>query len=188
MKKTLIIIGGATASGKTSLAIDIAQVLKTSILNADSRQCYKELNIGVAKPTNRELELIQHYFINTNSIFKIADAAIFEKYGLGILDSIFEHNDFAVCAGGTGLYIKALCDGLDKMPEVSEEISKSIQNEYDLLGIDWLRNEINKTDLLYANHGNMDNPARMLRALAFYKSIEESILNYRTGVKKRKAF
>ena len=113
MKKTCIVISGPTAVGKTALAILIAQHFSTQIISSDSRQCYKELTIGVAKPSADELAAVSHYFINSHSIHENVNAAIFEKYALEKVQEIFLTNDVAVVVGGTGLYVKTFCSGID---------------------------------------------------------------------------
>ena len=112
MTKTCIVIAGPTAVGKTTLAIRMAQYFSTDIISADSRQCYKELNIGVAKPSEEELSLVHHYFINSFSISDLISAADFEKYALAGINKIFEQRDVAIMVGGTGLYIRSFCEGL----------------------------------------------------------------------------
>ncbi|MEO5984035.1 MAG: isopentenyl transferase family protein, partial [Ferruginibacter sp.] len=142
MKKTCIIIAGPTASGKTSVALDIARHYSTEIISSDSRQCYKELEIGVAKPTAEQLQEIPHHFINSHSIYDVVSAASFEEYALSAVHKIFLKNEKAVMVGGTGLYIKAFCEGLDIIPVVDETIRSSILQSFRLQGIEWLQNEI----------------------------------------------
>src|SRR5687768_8852888 len=122
MQKTCIIIAGPTATGKTALAIDLAKHLSTEIISADSRQCFKELNIGVAKPDERQLSEVIHHFINSHSIHENVSAADFEKYALEKLEHIFINHDTAVMVGGTGLYIKAFSEGLDQIPAIDPDI------------------------------------------------------------------
>jgi tRNA dimethylallyltransferase len=188
LKKTLIVIGGPTASGKTGLAIKVAQLLQTEIISADSRQCYKELNIGVAKQTEEELSLARHYFVNSHSVQEKVDVAVFEKYALDKLETIFSKNDYAVCCGGTGLYLKAICDGIDLMPSVNPEIQSVINQKYNEEGMEWLSYAIKENDAKYAEHGEMQNPARMLRAMIFYLSTGKSILEFRTKKKVERPF
>jgi len=121
-KKHCIIITGPTASGKTNLALSIARHFNTEIVSADSRQCYIELNIGVAKPHPEQLAEIKHYFINSHSIQSNLNAAAYEQYALGALETIFAQNDIAVVVGGTGLYIRALCEGMDAIPAIDQQI------------------------------------------------------------------
>ncbi len=115
MKKTHIVITGPTAVGKTALAIQVAQHFSTAIISADSRQCFKELNIGVAKPSAEELILVPHHFISSHHITDTVNAAVFEQYALEKTADIFQANDVAVMVGGTGLYIKAFCEGIDQI-------------------------------------------------------------------------
>lgn len=181
----LIVIGGPTASGKTTLAIKLAQQFNTKIISADSRQCYKELNIGVAKPSKVELEAAQHYFIDSHSIHDEVTAGTFMRYGLDVLDKIFETNNTAICVGGTGLYIKALCEGLDKIPPVDKEVKASVEQEFEEKGLLWLQEELIKCDEAFYNQVDVANHMRLLRALIFYKSHKQSILNF-TGAEKEK--
>ncbi len=188
MKKTVIIIAGPTAVGKTNIAIDVANFFSTSIISADSRQCYKELNIAVAKPTTDQLTSIQHYFINTHSIHDHITAVDFEKYALQSVNKIFEKNDIAVMVGGTGLYIKAFCDGLDEIPLVPIDTRNYIREQYNKNGIDWLIKEIEREDPLYANEGEMQNPQRMMRALEVILTAGNSIIHFQTNQKVNRDF
>src|SRR2546421_3429735 len=124
--KTVIIIVGPTAVGKTSVAIELAKYFNTEIISADSRQCYKELNIGVARPSPEELQSVNHYFIASNSIHETINAGTFEKFALEKVNELFQQHDVVIMAGGTGLYIKAFCEGMDEIPEVPEETRKKI--------------------------------------------------------------
>ena len=128
--KTIIVIVGPTAVGKTAAAVQLARHLHTAIISADSRQCFKELNIGVAKPSAEELQSVKHYFINSCSIQEEVNAALFEKLALQWVEEIFTAHDTAVMVGGTGLYIKAFCEGLDDMPAIDLSIRKNIQLQY----------------------------------------------------------
>jgi tRNA dimethylallyltransferase len=186
--KTLIVIGGATASGKTDVSIQLAKHFNTEILSADSRQCYRELNIGVAKPTVYQLQEVPHHFINSYSIHDEVSAGVYERYGMEALQGIFEENDVAICVGGTGLYIKALCEGIDEMPTVNREIEKEVQTNYDLLGLEWLQNEVKKYDPAFFASGEHLNPSRLLRALIFTRSTDQSILTYRKNARKHRNF
>ena len=117
-KKTVVIIVGPTASGKTDLSLQLAERYNTSIISADSRQCFKELDIGVAKPPEEALHSVKHYFINSHSIHDNVTAEVFEEYALKAAEEIFKRNDVAIMVGGTGMYIKAFCEGLDAIPEI----------------------------------------------------------------------
>lgn len=179
--RTIIVIAGPTAVGKTSLAIDIAQQFTTEIISADSRQCYKELNIGVAKPSHEQLQAVKHHFINSHSIHDDVNAATFENYALEKSEEIFAHNPVAVMVGGTGLYIKAFCEGLDEIPPVPDEIRANIIQQYDVLGLPWLQQEIRSKDPLYFSTGEILNPQRLMRALEVKLSTGKSIRDYQSN-------
>jgi tRNA dimethylallyltransferase len=187
-KKTCIIISGPTAVGKTSYGIELAVKYNTQIISADSRQCFKELNIGVAKPSKKQLEKVKHYFIDSHSIHEEINVKIFEEYALKAVEEIFKNNDVAVMVGGTGLYIKAFAEGLDEIPEVNETIRKKINEEYSAHGIDWLRGEIKLNDPDFFSKGEMQNPQRMLRALEVNLSTGKSILNFHSQKKIKRDF
>jgi tRNA dimethylallyltransferase len=188
LKNTASVIAGPTASGKTALAIRIAQHFQTSILSADSRQCYRELNIGVAKPTPGELAAVPHYFINSHSIHESVDAAMYEQYGLNSLAEIFEQHPVAVVTGGTGLYIKALCEGVDKMPAIDEATRLQARQQFHELGLEWLQQEVKRTDPLYFEDGEIQNPHRLLRALEFFRTTGQSIRHFQKGMKRERPF
>ena len=188
MKKTCVIIAGPTAVGKTALAIEIAQHFSTKIISADSRQCYKELNIAVAKPSPGELKKVQHYFIDTIRVNEDFSAADFETYALHAVNEIFTRNDIAVMVGGTGLYIKAFCGGLDEIPAVDETVRKDIIKNYEEHGIAFLQEEIKKADPAFFKTGEMQNPQRMIRALEVQLSTGISITTFQSRQKKQRSF
>jgi tRNA dimethylallyltransferase len=180
-RKTVIIVTGPTASGKTSLAIDIALFFKTEIVSADSRQCFRELNIGVAKPDGQQLASVKHHFINSHSIYDEVNAAVFAEFAHHALNEIFRNHDVAVVAGGTGLYIKALTEGLDDIPEIPAQIRNEIRTAYNQHGIEWLKMQVSEQDPLYYSTGETDNPQRMLRALEVKLATGKSIRKFQGG-------
>jgi tRNA dimethylallyltransferase len=186
--KTCIIISGPTAAGKTAFAIDLALEKKTQIISADSRQCFRELNIGVAKPSLEQLEKVKHYFINSHSIQEEVNVKIFEEYALKAVHEIFEDHDTAIMVGGTGLYIKAFSEGLDEIPLIDKEIRKKINEEYHLNGLPWLHATIEKEDPVFFENGEMQNPQRMLRALEVKLSTGKSISDIHSGNKIKRDF
>jgi len=188
MNKNCIVIVGPTAVGKTALAIQIAKYFNTEIISADSRQCFKELTIGVAKPSTNELLQVKHHFINSHSIHEEVNAAIFEKYALEKTTEIFTKSDTVVITGGTGLYIKALCQGMDDLPGIDPVIRQTIINNYNNNGIEWLREQVKKEDPLYFIQGEILNPQRLMRALEVKLSTKNSILYYQTHQKKQRDF
>ena len=188
MDKTCIIIAGPTAVGKTAIALHLAQLFSTTIISSDSRQCYRELNIGVVKPEPAELEAVHHDFINSHSIHESVNAADFEKFALNSVDKIFQKSDIAIMVGGTGLYIKAFCEGLDKIPEVPVEIREQVIQDYQTNGMEWLINMLQEKDVLYSAKGNMQNPQRMMRALEIILFTGNSIISYQTHQKEKRDF
>jgi tRNA dimethylallyltransferase len=187
-KKTCIIIAGPTAVGKTAVAIDIARHFTTDIISADSRQCFKEMSIGVAKPSPEELQLVHHYFINSHSIHDDVNAVVFEQYALQAVQKVFEQHDIAVVTGGTGLYIKAFCEGLDDMPPVSPLIREHITQQYEQNGLAWLQQQVQQQDPLYYSTGEIQNPQRLIRALEVKQATGESIRTYQQGRKATRPF
>lgn len=185
---TVYIIAGPTAVGKTAIAIQLAQHLSTAIISADSRQCYREMTIGTAKPTAEELAAVRHYFINSHSVTEHLSTADYEQLALQYLDDIFKHTNTAVVCGGTGLYIKTLCEGIDAMPEVDAAIDQQVNEQYKQQGIGWLQTAIQTEDPAFYNSGEIQNPVRMIRALSFIRSTGDSIVNYRKGHKAERPF
>ena len=187
-EKTVIIIVGPTASGKTALSLQLAAELKTSIISADSRQCYKQLNAGVAKPPEKALHSIKHYFINSHSIQDKVNAQVFEDYALKAAEEIFEHNDTAVMVGGTGMYIQAFCEGLDAMPAADMAVRGKIINDYKEKGLSWLQEEVQKNDPVFWEQAEQQNPQRLIRALEVLYGTGVSISSLRTGKKIQRPF
>ena len=141
-RNKVILITGPTASGKTALAVSIARKLGTKIISADSRQCFTELNAGVAKPSPAQLAEVAHYFINSHSIHDEINAAIFESFALKAADEVWKTNPTVVMVGGTGLYIKAFCEGLDHIPAAAPEIREQLTQQYQLNGLEWLQQQV----------------------------------------------
>jgi len=187
-KKHCIVIAGPTAVGKTSLAIAVAQYYNTAIISADSRQCFRELNIGVAKPSAEQLQMVKHYFIDSHSILDEVTAATFEQYALDKIGQLFKEKDIVVVAGGTGLYIKAFCEGMDIIPEIQPGTRASIADMYEKKGIEWLQQEIREKDPLFYETGELQNPQRLMRALEVLESTGNSIRFYQQGKKVTRDF
>lgn len=186
--KTVIVVAGPTAVGKTHIAIQLASHFQSEIISADSRQCFKELNIGVARPSAEELKMIPHHFIASHSITEEVTAAVFEKYTLDKLDTLFQQHDVVVMVGGTGLYIKAFCEGLDAIPAIDPVIRENIIAQYKEKGLIWLQNQMKEKDALYAASGEMENPQRLMRALEVVEATGESILVFQKGEKTKRDF
>lgn len=188
-KPTVVVLTGPTASGKTALALALAQKFDTSIVSVDSRQCYTELNIGVAKPTLDELSLVHHYFINSHSIHEAVDAVVFEKYALAAVEEIFLKNNVAIICGGTGLYLNVFCEGIDDIPKTPPELRAEITASYQNFGIEYLQAALLENDPDFLLHSSeINNPSRLMRALEVKKITGKSILSFREGVKKQRNF
>jgi tRNA dimethylallyltransferase len=188
MSKKVYIIVGPTAVGKTAFAISLAQHLQTEIISADARQCYRELNIGVARPSQEELNQVPHHFIASHSIHDTVNAAVFEKYALEKVSEIFEKQDAVVMVGGTGLYIKAFCEGLDAIPAIDESVREIIQKNYAQQGLEWLQHEIAQKDSLFWDQCEQQNPQRLMRALEVLTGTGNSILHYQQKNKAERPF
>ena len=182
-KKTVIIIAGPTAVGKTSVAITLAKHFQTEIISADSRQCFKELNIGVARPSEKELSEAKHHFIATGSVQDELTAAGFEQYALQKTNDLFVTHDKVIMVGGTGLYIKAFCEGLDEIPAIDPAIREKIMKDYKEKGMEGLQEKMKKKDPEFYKAGEIKNPQRLMRALEVIESTGKSILEYRKGKK-----
>jgi tRNA dimethylallyltransferase len=186
---TVIVIVGPTAVGKTAFAIGLTQHFNTQIISADSRQCYNELNIGVAKPAAAELAAVKHHFISSHSITQDVNAGVFEKYALDAAASIFKTNATAVMVGGTGLYIKSFCEGIDVMPAINPAIRNTIITDYETNGLEWLQKEVAAKDPIYweSTH-EKNNPQRLMRALEIVLTTGKSITIFQTEQKVTRPF
>lgn len=181
--KTVLILAGPTAVGKTAVAIQLAQHFRTAIISADSRQCFREMCIGVARPSTTELEAVPHYFIASHSIEEEITAASFEQYALEKTNELFKDHDIVIMTGGTGLYIHAFCEGLDEIPPVGAGIRDAILTNYNTYGLAWLQQQVKEKDPAFFAAGETQNPQRMMRALEVVESSGRSVLEYRKGKK-----
>ena len=186
--KTVIIVCGPTAVGKTAVAISIAKQFQSEIISADSRQCFRELKIGVARPSDIELNEVPHHFIASHSITENINAAFFEKYALQKVSELFKNHDIVIMVGGTGLYIKAFCEGLDEIPLIDESIRKKISDSWETHGLGWLQEEVKIKDPAFYKAGEIQNPQRMMRALEVVESTGQSILSFRRNEKANRDF
>ncbi len=185
---TVIIVAGPTASGKTAFAIRLAKQLGAEIISADSRQCYKELNIGVARPSQEELNEVPHHFIASHSITDEVTAATFAGYALQKVKEFFLKNKVVIMVGGTGLYIKAFCEGLDVIPAIDKSIRENITASYEKYGLEWLQQQVKEKDAAFFAEGEIQNPSRLMRALEVVEGTGKSVLSFRTGKKEQREF
>ena len=191
MTPTVHIVVGPTAVGKTKYAIELAQQLNTEIISADARQCYQELNIGVARPSDEELAQVKHHFIASHSIQDTLNAGVFEQYALAKATELLEKFGSLVLVGGTGLYIKAFTEGMDQIPAIDPAIRNQIQQEVSTKGIDWLQDQVKQLDPDYwaiADLGEQQNAQRLSRALEVMTGTGQSILSFQQQTKKARPF
>lgn len=186
--KTVIVIAGPTAVGKTALAIEVAKHFNTEIISADSRQCYKELNIGVARPSVKELAAVQHHFIASHAVTENINAAYFEEYALHKASLLFKQHNVIVMVGGTGLYINAFCYGLDNIPQTPQPIREQLNKEYQQNGLLWLQQTVQQKDPAFWQIAEKQNPHRLLRALEVIETTGKSITTFKTGTSKNRPF
>lgn len=187
-EKTLFVIVGPTAVGKTALSITLAKHWGTEIVSADSRQVYREMEIGTAKPDPAELSEVKHHFINTHSIHQEFNAGQYEREAYPVLQALFEKHRHVVMVGGSGLYIKAVLDGFDEIPDVPDSVRLSIENDYAEKGLAWLQAELLKLDPHLFATIDQQNPHRLIRALEVRMHTGQSIQHFRGKSKKNHAF
>ena len=170
MKKLLLVIVGPTAVGKTELAINLAKYFNTEIVSADSRQFYRELNVGTSKPSPEELKRIPHHFINSHSILEEFNVRDFEKSVLDLLYELFRQYNVLIMVGGSGLYCKSVWEGLDELPIIDTNLRNVINEEVLQNGLDLLLVELSKNDPVYFNQVDQQNPMRVKRAIEVIRS------------------
>jgi tRNA dimethylallyltransferase len=186
--KTLIVIVGPTAIGKTSLSIIIAKELNCSILSADSRQFYKEMTIGTAKPGEEEMQGIPHYFINSHAVSDDYNVGKYETDAIALLDKLFLTNDTAILVGGSGLYIDAVCKGFDDLPEANAEVRIKINTLFEEKGIEGLQQLLKELDEAYYHKVDLQNPQRISRALEVCLTSGKTYSSFREGKIKKRNF
>lgn len=188
MSRYLIIITGPTAVGKTSLSLELAQQLDTVIVSCDSRQFYQEMSIGTAKPSTDELAQVQHYFINHRSIHQPYSVGDYEKEAIKLLDELFETKEQVLMVGGSGLFIKAVCEGLDQFPNVDPHIRLQLQQNFEEKGITSLQEQLAILDPIYYQEVDRQNPQRIMRALEVCLSTNKPYSSFRSQAKKKRSF
>jgi tRNA dimethylallyltransferase len=186
--KKLFIILGPTASGKTALSIELAKKLNTEIISCDSRQFYKELKIGSAPPSKEQLQKIKHHFIQQLSIKENYNIGRFEEDSIKKISSLFKIYDNLILVGGSGLYIDAVCNGLDNIPQTPLEIRDRINNEFSEKGINWLQEKVKKIDLDFYQKSDISNPQRLKRCLEVYQNTGEKISSFYKKEKRKRDF
>lgn len=188
MNKELIVISGPTAVGKTSLAINLAKEINTEIISADSRQFYKELNIGVARPSQKELNSIKHHFIGHISIQDNYNAGEYEAEAIEKINSLFQKYEKLVITGGSGMYIDAITKGMDNLPNVDKSIREELNELFKDNGITPLQEELMEKDIEYYNIVDKQNHIRLIRALEIIRQTGKTFTSFRTNPKKKRDF
>jgi tRNA dimethylallyltransferase len=188
MKKTLLVIAGPTAVGKTALCVEMAKSFHTEIISADSRQFYKELSIGTAKPSAEEQDGVIHHFIDSHSIHDYFSPGDFEREALKILTHLFLTHDVVILTGGSGLYLKALMEGLDDMPDVDLALRTSLMNRLETEGLEKCFAQLQALDPEYAAKVDAQNPQRVIRALEVCLSTGKSYTSFRNQQKAARPF
>ena len=188
MDKYLVVIAGPTASGKTSTAIKVAQALGSVIISADSRQFYKEIPIGTAAPTKQELSKVQHYMIHNLSVEDDYNVADYEHDVLNLLNKLFLEHDTVVLTGGSGLFIDAVCNGIDFMPDISDENRESVKKLYQDGGLQALQEEVKRLDPEYYKIVDKQNPRRLQRAIEVCYQTGLSYFSFRNNIVKHRDF
>jgi tRNA dimethylallyltransferase len=188
LNKTLIVIAGPTASGKTAAAIQLAQHYNTVIVSADSRQFFREMSIGTAKPTEEELAEAPHHFINSHSITGPFSVGDFERQCMQLLDELFKQHDVVILVGGSGLYIKAIAEGFDELPTADPGIRDRLNTELAANGIAPLQGRLKQVDPAYYTEVDISNPQRVIRALEVYEATGNPISSYRKSTVNKRPF
>lgn len=184
----LIVILGPTAIGKTSLSIEVARRFGSEIISADSRQCYREMRIGTAVPSSKDLGAVPHHFIGHLSVRDDYNAGMFEQDVLSLLPALFGKHRLVFMTGGSGLYINAVCSGIDEFPEVDPDIRESLREMYGTGGLDAIRAELRERDPQYYGTVDLSNPRRILKALEVCRAGDKPYSAYLTGRKKDRDF
>ncbi len=187
-QKSLIVIAGPTAIGKTELAIKLANFFSTEIVSADSRQFFKEMAIGTAKPTPEELDRAVHHFVDFLPVDQFFSAGDFEKAALQTLQAIFEKNNFAILVGGSGLYVRAVCEGFDSFPEIPVSIREELNLELENDGLQSLVDRLKVIDPVYAAAVDQANPQRVIRALEVSIYTGKPFSSFKTQTVKERDF
>lgn len=183
-----MVILGPTGVGKTDISFTLAELFHSPIVSSDSRQIFKELKIGTAAPSGEELQKIKHYFIGTHSIFENYSAGQYEEDAIKLINTLFKTNEIILLVGGSMMYIDAVCNGMDDIPQVSEETRKFWQKKYEEKGLEYIQNELKLRDEKHYTEVDLKNPKRVLHALEICDFTGKTYSELRTGKKKERNF
>ena len=188
MVKSLIVVAGPTAVGKTTLAVSLAKYYKTEIISADSRQFYREMDIGTAKPSLEELNAVKHHFINSHSITDAFNVGDYEREAIKLLTRLFKKHDMVIAVGGSGLFINALINGFDDIPQSSAKNREKLNRLFSEKGISFLKEKLKDIDPEFYKEVDLNNPQRLIRALEVYETTGKPFSNFRKKVQKTRPF
>ena len=188
MKKTLIVITGPTAVGKTALCLDLATHFGIPIINADSRQIYRELKIGTARPTEKQIQQVKHYFVGTLGLEDYYSASLFEQQVLELLGQLFQTHDYALMAGGSMMYIDAVCDGIDDIPTIDDETRELMKRRLAEKGLEQLCEDLKRLDPEYYDIVDRQNPRRVVHALEICTMTGQTYTSFRRHEKRERPF
>lgn len=186
--KTLVVLTGPTGVGKTELSLSLAERLGSPIVNADSRQIYRELPIGTAAPTAAEQARVPHLFVGTKSLTEDYNAGEYEREALAALEELFQTRDKVLMVGGAMLYIDAVCNGLDDIPAVPKDLREQLQRQLETNGLVWLQEQVRQADPKYFAEADTQNPQRLLHALEVSMTSGQPYSAFRSGAKKERPF
>ncbi len=187
-KKKLIVVVGPTAVGKTTFAIRLAQHFKTEIISADSRQFYKEMSVGTAKPSPTELSMAKHHFINSHSIAQKYSAGDFEREALALLTNLFQKHDEVIMVGGSGLFVRAVCEGFDELPKAPPEVREALNRIFREQGIAPLQERLKEIDPVFFRSADIHNPQRIIRAIEVFETTGRPFSDFQNHVRIQRDF
>ncbi|WP_067548502.1 tRNA (adenosine(37)-N6)-dimethylallyltransferase MiaA [Algoriphagus sanaruensis] len=187
-QKYLLVIVGPTAVGKTELCLKLAKKFNSEIISCDSRQFYREMNLGTAKPSHEELDQVPHHLIDSHSIFEEYDVKQYESDVLAILDKLYQKSNMVLLTGGSGMYADIITQGMDSIPDISPEIREEVIRLYQQNGLEWLQNQVSIHDPIYFDQVDRQNPQRLMRALEVCLGTQQPYSNFRQKKKVERPF
>ncbi|WP_266202494.1 tRNA (adenosine(37)-N6)-dimethylallyltransferase MiaA [Pontibacter kalidii] len=187
-QKHLVVVVGPTAVGKTDLCVQLAKHYRTEIISADSRQFYREMSIGTAKPTPGEQQGVKHHFVDSHSITEEYSAGAFEQEALALLERLFQKHDVVILTGGSGLYVRAVLEGMDQMPETDPAVREQLREQYEQKGLQPLLDKLQQLDSFYFEQVDKANPQRVVRALEVCLSSGQPYSSFRKSGQQERPF
>lgn len=188
MKKSLIVLLGPTAVGKTELSLQLAERLGCPIISADSRQLYRDMVVATAAPTREQLARVPHYFIGTLALTDYYSAACYEEEAMALMQELFAHHDTLLLTGGSMMYIDAVCNGIDEIPTISDEVRRAVVTRYEEAGLDVLLEELLRLDPVFYERVDRRNPKRVIHAVEICRMTGQPYSSLRTETKKERPF